>query len=419
MDNIFNSDIRDPEPPIIYPWKVINMNPDFGGQWLVGGDLDGDGEIEFVAARNHDQIVTALSAYKLDGTLMWTWGKAGAGGTILTYDIPVQIHDINGDGKNEVLLSEEGDLVILDGYSGKEIVRYPLPEGLNVADCITFADISGHGRYSDIIIKTRYTKLWAYTNDWKELWNWTPSEYYTCHHPTPVDIDRDGKDEILAGYTMLDHDGSEMWTFKSNKVDLSKGHLDCCRVAEIGAKPKDFRFVVTCCGAGLIAMLDGLGNVVWEIEGHHFESPDVASISPNHKGKQIYVDIDHHTYGDFMGWLINFNGELIGKFMMNYSRHHRLVDWNGDGLYEIVLANALAICDGTGKRVASFDLNGKAEDVRADKKAGDPGPLVSILDATGSGAGDVILHTDDMIFVYKNPSKQKAFIPDSVNFTLY
>jgi hypothetical protein len=415
MDNIFITDIRDPEPPIIYPWKVINMNPDFGGQWLVGGDLDGDGEIEFVATRNHDQIVTALGAYKLDGTLMWTWGEAGAGDTILVYDVPVQIFDIDGDGNNEVLLSEEGYLVILDGRSGKEIVQYPLPEGLNVADCITFAN------KSDIIIKTRYTKLWTYTNDWKELWNWTPDKYYTCHHPTPVDIDGDGKDEILAGYTMLDHDGKEIWTFKSNKVDLSKGHLDCCRVAEIGDKQEDFRFVITCCAAGLIAMIDGSGNVIWEIEGHHFESPDVAPISPNHKSKQIYVDIDHHTYGDFMGWLIDFNGELLGKFMMNYSRHHRLVDWNGDGFYEIVLANALTICDGIGKRVASFDLDGKGEDVRTEQKAGDPGPLVSVLDVSGNGAGDVVLHTDDRIFVYKNPSepKQKVIFSDSKNFTLY
>ena len=208
---------------------------------------------------------------------------------------------------------------------------------------------------------------------------------------------------------------------QSKKVDLTKGHLDCCRVAETGNRLDEFRIVVTCCGADLIAMLDGCGNVIWEIDGYHFESPDAAPISPNHQNKQIYVDTDHSTYGNYFGWLFDFNGEIIGEFLMNYSRHHRLVDWNGDGLYEIVLANALTICDGFGKRIASFDLNDKAEDVRADKKAGDPGPLVSVLDVSGNGAGDVILHTDERIFVYKNPSvpKQKAFFPDSFNFTLY
>ena len=85
------------------------------------------------------------------------------------------------------------------------------------------------------------------------------------------------------------------------------------------------------------------------------------------------------------------------------------------------MANALTICDGKGERLCSFDLNGNAEEIRADKKAGDPGPLVSVADVTGNGAGDVILHTDDMIFIYKNPSKPKykASFADEFNFTLY
>lgn len=418
----FITEIRDPKPPIIHPYKVINMNPDFSGQWLVTGDIDDDGETEFVSARNDNQIVTALGAYKLDGTLMWTYGKAGAGGSILTYDVPMQICDFDGDGDTEVILSEEGYLVILDGESGKLLARYPLPKELNVADCITFVNLSNADQGSDIIIKTRYTKLWAYTFDWKEIWSWTPTDgNNTCHHPTPVDIDGDGNDEVLAGYTMLDHDGSDIWTFKSGKVQLSNGHLDCCRVAQTGKLPEEFRFVITCCGANLIAMLDGAGNGIWEIDGYHFESADVAPISPIHQNKQIFVDIDHSPFGKYQSWLIDFDGKLIGKFLMDYSRHHRLADWNGDGFCDIILANALTVCDGLGERLCSFDLNGKAEEVRADKKAGDPGPLVSVADVMGNGAGDVILHTDDKIFIYKNPSKPKykASFADEFNFTLY
>lgn len=417
---MFDTDIFDPETPIIFPYKTIRMSPNYSGQWLVAGDIDNDGEIEFVSARNQNQRVTAISAYKLDGALMWTWGKAGAGDKILTYDVPMQIYDINGDGQNEVIFSDEGCLVALDGCNGQQLMTYPLPDELKISDCITFADISGIGRPSDIIIKTRYTKLWAYTSDWHEIWNWTPSDgNATCHHPTPFDIDGDGKDEVLAGYTMLDHDGSEMWTFKSDKVDLKRGHLDCCRIAEIGGEPKDTRLVITCCGANLIAMLDGLGNAIWEIDGHHFESADVAPIVS--KDKQIVVDIDHQAYGDSPVWLIDYNGNHIGTYRTRYSRHHRLVDWNNDGLYEIILANALTICDGSGKRIASFNINDKAEEIRADTKSGDPGPLVSVFDVTSSGSGDVVLHTDDSIFIYQNPSKleTKSSFADNFNFTLY
>jgi len=73
---LFDVEIFDPEPPIISPYKTIRMSPEYSGQWLVAGDLDNDGEMEFVSARNQDQRVTAVSAYKLDGTLMWTWGNA-------------------------------------------------------------------------------------------------------------------------------------------------------------------------------------------------------------------------------------------------------------------------------------------------------------------------------------------------------
>ena len=210
-DLLFFSEIFEPQPPIVSPRKTIDLEPDFSGQWLVAGDLDNDGELEFVTARNDNQSVTAMSAYKLDGTQLWKWGQAGAGGSTLTYDVPAQIYDIDSDGKSEIIFSEEGFLVILDGSDGKEINRYPLPEELRVADCITFANIRGRECASDIIIKTRYTKLWAYTSDWKELWSWTPKDgYKTCHHPTPVDLDGDGKDEIMAGYTMLDDDGAEI-----------------------------------------------------------------------------------------------------------------------------------------------------------------------------------------------------------------
>jgi len=423
MDNssfLFNVEIFDLEPPIISPYKTIRMSPEYSGQWLVAGDLDNDDEMEFVSARNQDQRVTAVSAYKLDGTLMWTWGNADEGKSTLSYDVPLQVYDINGDGKDEVILGDECYLIILEGQSGNQLAGYPLPDGLKVADCITFANVSGMGRSSDIIVKTRYTKLWAYTNDWKEIWNWSPDDgNMTCHHPTPIDIDGDGKDEVLAGYTMLDNDGSEMWTFSSSKVDLKRGHLDCCRIAQTGQRAEDFRLIITCCGANLIAMLDGRGNAIWEIDGHHFESADVAPILS--EGKQVFVDIDHRPYGASPVWLIDYEGNHIGTYKTRYSRHHRLVDWNGDGLYEIVLANALTICNGKGKRLTSFEFDSKFKEVRTDKKSGDPGPLVSVLDITGSGSGDVVLHTDDSIFIYRNPSRteKKQIFADSLNFTLY
>ncbi len=42
------------------------------------GDVDGDGEVEIVSARNVDEndnhFTSAAVAHKLDGTVLWTWG---------------------------------------------------------------------------------------------------------------------------------------------------------------------------------------------------------------------------------------------------------------------------------------------------------------------------------------------------------
>jgi hypothetical protein len=144
-------------------------------------------------------------------------------------------------------------------------------------------------------------------------------------------------------------------------------------------------------------------------------------MSPRLKGKQILVDIDHRPYGDSPAWLIDIDGNHIGTYITDYSRHHRVVDWNGDGLYEIVLANALTICDGSGNRVVSLALDGAARDVTKEQPGSDPNPLVSVCDVTGNGVDDVVLHTDTEVLVYLNPSRpvERKVAAEDRNFTLY
>jgi len=41
--------------PVIAPWRVVTLDPDYGGQWMVAGDLDGDGQPEIVSAENFNE----------------------------------------------------------------------------------------------------------------------------------------------------------------------------------------------------------------------------------------------------------------------------------------------------------------------------------------------------------------------------
>jgi hypothetical protein len=407
--------------PIVQPWRRVALDPDYAGAWIVAGDLDGDGRPEIVSARNVDKddvhYTSAVVAQRLDGSALWRWGEPKVGRKKLHHDVACQIYDWDGDGRNEVVLCANGWLVELDGPTGKERRRLPLPK--DATDCLTFVNLSGNPRATDLLVKTRYTQIWAFNHDWKQLWTVErPGGCLTAHQAVPIDLDGDGRDEIMAGYAMLNSDGSTRWVFKSGKVDAGRGHLDCCRVLRAGKTPPEFRLVLTCCGANDLAVIDGSGKVIWELTGHHFESVDVGKIRADAPGLQLAVDIDHRPWGQGPLWVLDENGRQLGQILTDYSRHHDLLDWNGDGLQDIVIGHARGVFDGQGRRLATFAMD-NPEDV-------DPAEMYGLAaDMTGDGIPDVMFTTRNCsaVYVYKNEHGAKPAKPaplgTEANFTLY
>ena len=131
------------EAPVVYPAAHFPLDAAFAGAWPVAGDLDGDGEAEFVCARNVDcddvHFTSAMAAHKLDGSVLWRWGDPAIGRSKLHHDVACQIYDWDGDGANEVIALGERDLVALDGLTGREKRRFPIPP--QASDCLVFADL--------------------------------------------------------------------------------------------------------------------------------------------------------------------------------------------------------------------------------------------------------------------------------------
>jgi len=89
------------------------------------GDLDGDGKMEMLIAQNIQTVsrdafdmISCLTAVKLDGKVLWQVGKPNPANALLTNDNPFQIHDVDGDGHNEVVTVRDFQLQILDGRTG-------------------------------------------------------------------------------------------------------------------------------------------------------------------------------------------------------------------------------------------------------------------------------------------------------------
>lgn len=408
------------EPAIIKPWRQIHLDPEYSGAWVVAGDLTGDGSVEILTARNVDQndvhYTSAVVAQRLDGSVLWRWGNPKIGRRELHHDVPCQIYDWDGDGRREVVLCAKDQLVELDGATGKENRRFALPKA--ATDCLVFANLSGGPRATDVLVKTRYDPIWAFDYDGKQLWTVkNPGRHRTSHQAVPIDLDGDGRHEIMAGYAMLNSDGTTRWVFESKAVDQDRGHCDCFRIVKPGNSVRNSRYVMTLYGANCISMLNGEGQTIWEVAGHHFESINVGRVIPG-SSVQFVVDIDHRPWGEGPILVLDEHGSTLTRIMTDYARHHALVDWTGDGVSEIVVAQPRTLYDGNGKSLARFGMDAN-DDLEGEER------LVRIGDFTGDGVPDVLLTTRSIscLSIYRNEQgmrpNPRSPLGTGVNVTLY
>lgn len=402
--------------PIVESWKTVQIDTNYGGYWVITGDVDGDGNVDIVSAENVNNndvhYTSAVVAQRLDGSVIWQWGNPDIGRKLRHHDVACQIYDWDGDGKNEVVLCTKGFVVELDGATGKEKRRFVIED--DATDCLVFANFSGNKRATDVLVKTRYSDIWAYNYKGELLWHVkNPGGYRTAHQARPIDINNDGIDEVFAGYAMLNSNGSVRWIYKTDKVQLEKGHLDCYRILKAGKTPEEFRLALTCCGAKNIACIDGNGKTLWEIPGSHFESIQTGYIFPGMTEPCLIVDIDHVPRGESPLWVLGSDGKLLGRITADYCRHHGLLDWSGDGYDEIFLVDGHGIFDHKGKRIFTLNTNNK------------PGHSIIFGDMTGDGVSDVTLVTIEpgKVHIFKNENGKKTVTDKhlgcGVNFTYY
>ncbi|ROT34006.1 hypothetical protein [Micromonospora sp. HM5-17] len=210
-----------------------------GGARPLLGDVTGDGRLDVVMMQPHyiaddryeGALVAALTAYDLDGTLLWQAGRVDPRGRNNGSDIPAQVHDVDGDGDNEVVAimhpdgdtSAEGRFMIFDGRTGQLVRDFALPHP-QAHDAIIFANLSGGNTAREIILKDRYDTVWALNNQGELLWTHRGN---TGHYPWPYDFTGDGRQEIMVGYDMLSPDGELLWRHDGT------GHADTMWMADI------------------------------------------------------------------------------------------------------------------------------------------------------------------------------------------
>ncbi|MDR2704552.1 MAG: hypothetical protein LBC02_02120 [Planctomycetaceae bacterium] len=333
------------------PYLSIPLKNEKSFQYIAFADLDGDGRLDYVIKSPNSNIdpyinywkaspgTFRLQAYNAEGQFLWEkdlgWGIEQG----IWYS-PYIVADLDGDGCAEVAVktvpqdidprnvtgrvySGAEYLSILDGKTGKERTKIDWTErnglGYNLSCrnqlCVAYLDgktpaiIVLRGTYTRMVAiayqfhNNKLEELWRFDNRWqRELWG------QGAHTTHAVDLDGDGRDEVILGSTVLDDDGSVLWCTKLGHPDhVYIGDLDPQRLGlEV------FYGIETRQPKNGICMVDSkTGEFIWGVDfptTHIHAQGFCSDIDVSQPGYELW---NGERDSEELRWLRNVKGEVL------------------------------------------------------------------------------------------------------------
>jgi hypothetical protein len=388
---------ENPKPKL---WKKFNT-PKFGaGRNARFGDLDADGRLDMLIAQNIPRVrgdafdhISCLTAIDFDGKILWQSGRPDPRNGLLTNDTPFQIQDMDGDGRNEVVLVRDFKLQILEGKTGKVLRSTWMPQAppankerpyeLNNGDSLALFNLSGNKGRQDILVKDRYENFWVFNRELKPLWQ---GQGQTGHFPFPFDVDGDGRDEILIGYSMWDHTGRRLWT----KDDELKDHADGIAMGNFSGDPKAEPKVYASGSDEGFILFDRKGNILKHARIGHAQAPSVGKYRPDLPGLQ-YMTINFWRNPGIVSLFDHDGNLLIQEEPIHTASPLLPVNWRGDGQEFAMLSGNVregGMIDGQLRRVVMFPDDGH------------PDLAFYVADVTGDARDEIILWDQERVWIY-------------------
>jgi hypothetical protein len=353
------------------------------------------------------------------------------------------VYDIDQDGRSEVISEmwekDKPVLYILDGATGKVKQRINSPLDISIRQpsskgnrqpsrshpVIRIARLHGRGKPPSIILKYGASNdinchAFALDGELNILWHIAGDKHSMGHIPTVADVDGDGRDEVVLGHMLADHDGRTLW----DKGKEFGWHADTTAVAEL-IPNEGKQILISVCGTGPLYCLTPKGNVLWQKtreQVEHGQAVWTGNFIEDEQGKEVIVLASGHV-----GHFITFRGSdgtTLAEFehkktLPSYPDFPAVVNWKSRDVQSLWIPQDRTLVDGTGHVVA--ELGSLDEYVNKKLHCGTSwrpvGAQAIALDLCGDQRDEIVLYEPyegESIFIFSNPDsdqKAKTYVP--------
>ena len=362
----------------------------------VVADIDDDGRSEYIISGWNRKPEYWLYAFNIeDGSVLWKRYFDA----MLHWSAPMVV-DVNEDGKKDIVLATNTQVMALNGKDASTIWEKPFPgEGMGM----TVADVNKDGRVEVVINDYGELKMIHLLNgqDGSTIWQrMTGGSAYNI--PTVGDINADGRPEILSHnhlynpsrekLTVWDANGDELWSYLASPSAEQEANAP----AELGWVP-DFGYISTTYadfnGDGEVEvgwgtrchyyLLNGQGELLWRI-------PTVEGYGVFfNKLEDGTLQADTHGTGGPSGYAAgvgNLDSDPALEIVLSFEPEYR-TEWDGEAWVRTrsTPANDVRVFDGEN---GSLQWVFKGENVLEDGSDKMNEPI--LVDLTGDGLLDVL-----------------------------
>jgi hypothetical protein len=384
--------------PAMVKWKHFDIADIASNQNLRLGDLTGDGnkEIAFVQGSTSPLHVSSLAVMNLEGELLWQYENPRGMEPGSGEELPVQIHDLDGDGEREVIFVSDGAIHILDGRNGELIQQKDLAADWTVRTMV-FADLLGIGRASCLLLSDRSNNLLVLNDQLEILWS---KQTQSGAAPLLHDMNGDGIPEVVMGYSVFDPEGRLLYDVGKYIGDKCNGVLTYTYMDGDQEVP----CLVFAAGDWGLLYFDFEGRLIRQNIVGHVGYISVADYDMELPGLELAAA---NTWGSTgLTHMIKASGEKILSFLPEAGAHRcQPVNWKGDG-EEFLLMSADSLTGGL------FDLSGLlAVSFPVD---GHPITHYMVQDLTGDARDEILVWGRKELWIYTqmdNPRMGNTYAP--------